>query len=603
MSAPSAWQRLEAWLERGGSLVGALLLILVGVLFWFPSLHGGIVPMDTRWLVEDNPILKPGNFAAIPTILWEFDYGIRWYLGAEYLPVRDISVLLDLTLFGTDWFWHHAGNLALYLAACVLLWRLLARALGSTGRAWVLALLFCTMPVHVENVAWLAGRKDVLGLLLSLAAVLVALRARPMLGIVGSALLTMLAIWSKNTSYVTPIWVISAVWLLDRPRWRGRWVHALVFHLLVLGLCFGISLPLGEQVGLLAPSRFDGPVELLLLQGRLLLDYSLLLLDPTRLCLYHPPPSLAPWAQGQNLLGLALLGGLAAGFVWALRRRPIAALGLLWMAAAFAPTSQIIPLQNVVAERYLLLPTVGLVLALGAALPTARAWSAALVAGALVQGAFTAQRAALWQDARLLVEDVLDKHPGEPKHVALSLSLAIEAEPERAVAICEEAVARHPDHPAVYGHYGVALLAAGEPGAALAAFDEALSLGPADRSVTKGRVVAMLRLGDTAAAVEAAEQETRTYPADADMWGALGAAALDARELETARTALDTALELAPLHGEATCNRGGVAWLEGDVELAASWWRRCLEISPADPMARGGLDAIIAGQRPPEPER
>jgi hypothetical protein len=46
-----------------------------------------------------------------------------------------------------------------------------------------------------------------------------------------------------------------------------------------------------------------------------------------------------------------------------------------------------------------------------------------------------------------------------------------------------------------------------------------------------------------------------------------------------------------------------VAWLEGDVELAASWWRRCLEISPADPMARGGLDAIIAGQRPPEPER
>ncbi len=603
MSAPAPWQRLEGWLDRGGGWAGALLLVLLGVLCWFPSLHGGIVPMDTQWLVVDNPYLKPGNLAALPTILWEFDPGIRWYLGAEYLPVRDLSVLLDLTLFGTDWFWHHVGNLALYLAACVFLWSLLRRALGSTGRAWLLALLFCTMPVHVENTAWLAGRKDVLGLLLSLAAVWVALRARPTVGIVGSALLTLLAIWSKNTSYVTPLWVLSAVWVVERGRWRGRWPLAVVLHALVLGLCFGISLPLGDQVGLLARARFDGPLELLVLQGRLSLDYALLLLDPTRLCLHHEAPVLQPWLQVENLVGVGLLALLLGAFVWAIRRRPLVALGLFWMAAAFAPTSQIIPLQNVVAERYLLLPSVGLVLALGAALPASRGWQLSLLLVALVQGAFTSQRAALWQDARLLVEDVLEKHPGEPKHVALLLSLSIQEQPAQAVELCEEAIARYPELAAVHGQCGVALLDAGEPAAALAAFEHALRIGPADRIVTRGRVVALLRQGDSAAALEAAGQATRTYPRDANMWSVLGAAALEEGEVATARVAVDTALALNPLHVDAICNSGSVAWLEGDADQAGAWWRRCLELKPEDAMAQRGLRALGRGRRPSETER
>ncbi len=577
-----------------GLLVQAVLLLLPGLLTWAPTLHGGTVPMDTQWLVVDNPLLGPGDLAVLPSILWDMSASTRWQLGAEFLPIRDLSVLLDFALFGPSWGWHHATSLALYLLGCLLAWALLRKLLGVGLRAWVAALLFCTLPVHAENVAWLAGRKDLLGLVFSIAAVLLALSARPLVGIVGSALLVLLAIWSKNTAFIVPLWIFSALWFRDRERWRGRWLWAAVVHGAVLATCFTISLALGDRVGLLAEQRFEGPTEFVVLQGRMLLDYALLLLAPWRLCLFHPPPQLHPPLQLLNLAGLAVAGVLVGGLLASWRRAPLLALGLFWFAAALIPTSQLVPLQNVIAERYLLLPSLGLVLALAAALPGRRGWSLGLLAAALFGAGFAFQRAGLWSDPVELIEDVVQTHPGDPKHEALLLQLRMEREPAQALPLAREAVAAWPDIPALQRHLGHALLQAGLPAEAVQAYRRALRGDANDMEAGKGMIAAQLATGDAAGALASARALSQRFPDQPGLWSSRGVAALHSERLDEARDSLDTALQLDADHVEATCNRAGVAWLQRDRERAEAGWQRCLELEPDHRKARRGLQALQA---------
>jgi hypothetical protein len=66
----------------------------------------------------------------------------------------------------------HVENVLLHLVSGILLWRLLAMATGNTARSWVVAALFLVHPMHVESVAWITERKDVLSTPLLLAAMI-----------------------------------------------------------------------------------------------------------------------------------------------------------------------------------------------------------------------------------------------------------------------------------------------------------------------------------------------------------------------------------------------------------------------------------------------
>ena len=138
----------------------AHLSLLVAVLAtWTASLHDGFVNFDTPWRVVDNRLLENGLLSAVRAVLWDMSFATRHTLGAEYLPVRDLSVLMDLSLWPTDYFEHHMHNLALYGALCALVLELMIVVLGQEPRAWFAAALFALHPIQTETVAWLVGRK------------------------------------------------------------------------------------------------------------------------------------------------------------------------------------------------------------------------------------------------------------------------------------------------------------------------------------------------------------------------------------------------------------------------------------------------------------
>ena len=91
---------------------------------------------------------------------------LRWAFtsteAANWFPVTRLSHMLDVQLFGMDAGWHHLTSVLLHAAAAVLLFLFLVRATGARGPSAFVAFVFALHPLHVESVAWVAERKDVL---------------------------------------------------------------------------------------------------------------------------------------------------------------------------------------------------------------------------------------------------------------------------------------------------------------------------------------------------------------------------------------------------------------------------------------------------------
>ena len=307
-----------------------LLLLLLGLFTWGPSIHTGFVAYDTHWLVVQNPLLAGGDLSVLGTIWTDMSLGVRRTLGSEFLPVRDTTVLLDFWLFETSWAAHHAMNLLWYLGACLVLHRLLLGWLERPVLAGLMAALFMVHPVHVESVAWLASRKDVVSLFFFFLAIWAwerhHLRSRRWLW--GSALLMLLACWAKNTAIVLPgVLFLLAIGRdregLRRPSWWSQWVP----YALVLMVVSAVSLQVGEQVGMFREPWAESHIGQLSLQLSLLGRYLNTMIWPSGLSALYALPS-SGWTHLGPWIGLLYLGLLIGLGTWTQYSRPLVAVGL-----------------------------------------------------------------------------------------------------------------------------------------------------------------------------------------------------------------------------------------------------------------------------------
>src|SRR5260221_9735247 len=135
--------------------ISLLLLLLTAAVYW-PLTHHEFINYDDHLYVTDNPVVQDG-------LTWE---GVRWALtsthASNWHPVTWVSHMLDGSLFFLYPGGHHLTNLLFHLANTVLLFQFLKRLSGARWRCALVAALFAWHPLHVESVAWVAERKDVL---------------------------------------------------------------------------------------------------------------------------------------------------------------------------------------------------------------------------------------------------------------------------------------------------------------------------------------------------------------------------------------------------------------------------------------------------------
>jgi len=142
-----------------GSVLLSFLLVVVTLAVYYPVHNYPFIDIDDFAYVTQNPhVLAP---LSLSTVKWAFTHTI----GLNYSPLTLLAHSLDVQMFGVDSGWHHEMNVFLHAIDAVLLFWVLKRATGFTGRSFLVAALFALHPIQVENVAWIAERKTMLSTL------------------------------------------------------------------------------------------------------------------------------------------------------------------------------------------------------------------------------------------------------------------------------------------------------------------------------------------------------------------------------------------------------------------------------------------------------
>ena len=376
-----------------------LAVALVAVVVHFGALWNQYA-LDDRLIILFNPMVQSlsGVWGAFAAPYWPANLG-----GLVYRPLPIASYAIDAQLHSAAWF--HAVNLVLHAGVAVAV-TMLARRWASATAALAAGLIFAVHPVHVEVVASIVGRADLMATLGTCLAVYAAVVSD---NLAWSAAFLVFGILSKESAAATPA-LIGLAWIVGLARPPRRRMIAYGASWVVIGVLYvllrGIVLRPYEGFPNLAP-QFAGlsPLAIRYTAVAEFVDVVRLLFFPLHLQAdYSPLERVAvttPFASS-FLLGLLCFGVWVVLFVFAWRRAwRVEAYGLGWIAIAYLPISNlIVPHGVVMAERLLYLPSVGLALALGAALgrlPRQR-FAIALIVLATAGAIRSALRVPVWRN-------------------------------------------------------------------------------------------------------------------------------------------------------------------------------------------------------------
>jgi protein O-mannosyl-transferase len=469
-----------------------------------------------------------------------------WWESALYRPLTALTMAANWTTGGGDPRVFHVTNVLLHATASVLVFLLARRLLAPAGAA-AAALLFAVHPVHVEAVANVVGRAEVLAALFAVAAVLAYLRDNALaaegdrtswrryataLGTLGC---TLLALASKESAFALPGLFLLADWVAGRARgtrlgdevrrhwllWAGTLVLSigwLAWRAEVVRDLTGTEVAAGlEDLGMGRRAMVMLPV---------VLQYVRLLFFPRKLSPDYSPDYIRP-SPTLTLLGALAIAVLLASLavaVLARRRAPVVTFAIMWVAATLFIVANIIaPTGVLLAERTLYLPSVGAVLLFGWGIEAlgGRAPRAALVtfAALFVAAAFrTVTRNPIWRDNAVFFPSLVKDAPGSYRAEWTEAMLAAERgdslESERRL---RRAIMIEPLASPVWRDLGRVLYRRGRHLQAATAYWAAWRLNPAGTLDAQRAVENYLLAGQVDTAEAKLAEAEAAVPADQDL--------------------------------------------------------------------------------------
>ncbi|MDP3910373.1 MAG: hypothetical protein Q8Q14_08265 [Gemmatimonadales bacterium] len=422
--------------------------------------------MDDRYIIVFNPLVHSldGLWRTFTMPYWPPEMG-----GKMYRPLAIATYVLDWRVGGPTWF--HAVNLLWHAAATVAV-TALARRWSGAAAALAAGMLFAVHPVHVEAVANVVGRAE----LMAAAFTCLAVYAGVVRQSVGWSVLAMTGgMLSKENAAVAPA-LIAWAWALGLARPTRPKLLAFVASWVVLGAAYAAA-----RGVILAPyARYENVAPVFVGAGQAavrltgvaaLADVARLVVFPLTLRADYSPAErtiVASLVEPRFVVGLACFAVWTALLIFAWRRgRRIEAFGLGWIGIAFLPVANILfPVGVVIAERTLYLPSVGLVLALGAWLGSlnARAYGALLAGVVIAGGVRSAVRVPVWRSDVAVTLSILEDSPRSYAGPARTGALLLASgEPEKALAALQVAIGIFDRGHSTYVAGAAAAFASGHP--------------------------------------------------------------------------------------------------------------------------------------------
>jgi protein O-mannosyl-transferase len=627
-----------------------VLLALATLAALWPVVNCGFLNYDDPSYFWDNDHVLGGLTAS--NLVWAF----RSFEASNWHPLTWLSHMLDFELFGKSPGGPHFVNLALHVVNTVLLFLLLRRMTAAHRRSAIVAALFALHPLHVESVAWIAERKDVL-----------------------SALFFMLTLWAyayyakaeggrqkAEAGIQNPEVRALESASENTPRVSRLTFHALLFYALsllffafglmakpmlvtlpfvlllldywplrrferaagkrsrsaIVGLClekapFLLLSAASSVVTMAAQQTAITPIAVLPLAARIanaLVSCARYLgktVWPVGLALPYPHPG--AWPLAEVLLAGGLVGALCLGAVLAARRLPFLVTGWFWFLGMLVPVIGVVQvgLQSM-ADRYTYLPLIGLfiILAWGGAELVARwrlpagAVGTAAVAGLVACGLLARHQAGYWRSGERLFGHALAVT--SDNYIALNLigiSMEKEKRLDEAIECYRESVRMKPTHADAQFNLGNALVARGQYGEAIAAFEATLRLVPWYYETRNNLANTLLRLGRSDEAIAQYQQALEHAPDSSRIHENLAAVMATHGKLDEAVRHYRQALALRPDNAGTHYALGLARALQGEWNQAIGEYTETLRLAPGNAEAQYNLGYALRVQKRPNEAR
>ena len=609
--------------------VCVILVIVTLAVFWQVRDHA-FINLDDDLYITENPHVLAG--ITFENLKWALTTGHA----SNWHPLTWLSHMLDVELFGLKAGRHHLMNVFFHIVNTLLLFLILHRMTRALWQSAFVATLFALHPLHVESVAWVAERKDVLSTLfwmltlgaygyyvkrpgyrrylLVLVCFLLGLMSKPMLVTIPFVLL-LLDFWplgrlqpakhagpdSRNATRAEDparkkrkAANSSAVKAVDREEWTVYPLRWTVIRPLFLEKVPLLALAaLSSVITLINQQRVMASLKVLSVDARIAnalvsyVKYIGKMIWPLDLAVFYPNPYVQPW---WSVLGAVLiLSAATVLFIWKSKRRPYLSVGWLWYLGTLVPVIGLVQVgTQAMADRYSYVSLIGIFIMIAWGVPDSlKNWGHRKTVLAVLSGiailacaAVTWAQVQLWRDSITLFSHTLKVTTDNYLiHNNMGVALSDQGKNEDAFVHYRAALLINPKHIEAWKNLGIYYEESGRSAKAIEAYEQAQRLNPNDAKIWNRLGRAYGKSGQNAKAIETLRQALRIDPAYDDAWNNLGNVYMGNGETAKAIEAFQQALRINPKYAEAW-NNLGVAYKEsGQSVKAIEAFRQSLRIS------------------------
>jgi tetratricopeptide (TPR) repeat protein len=600
--------------------ISSCILLALGILVVFlPVMHFDFLSLDDSVYVYDNPHVQGG--LGKEGVLWAFsalEAGF-WH------PLTWMSLMLDYTWYGLNAGGYHWTNVLLHLACTLLLFLVLNGMTGAVFRSGLVAALFALHPLHVESVAWVAQRKDVLsGLfwmlamgsyvwyarrpgwdryLLVLVFLILGLMAKPMLVTLPFVFL-LLDYWPLKRLQDRR----SAGVLETLPTPTSSTVRLIVEKapLVAIAAVFSVIALMAEDRAGALPSlaRFSMEARF----SNAVVSYGVYLwktIWPFDLAVFYPHPGAWPlsWVLGSGIFLLA-----ASVFVVYEREQfPYLAVGWFWYLGVLLPVSGLIQVgSHGMADRYTYLPLIGIFLiivwgiadlAAGLKIRASVVVAAACVLMVLLMGV-ARQQVMVWKDSKTLYEHALEATKKNYfVHGSLGTYFLGKGLDDTAIRHFLRAIAIKPNYEPAYYGMAVILEHRGDYEKAVHYYQQAIAISP-DATASQYRLADLLvRMGKLPEAYNLYQSILKHGTGDPVIFNEMGLCLARMNRNREAEIALQEAVRMNPHHAGYRNNLALVLDRQCKIQAAVQQLQEAVRIEPYYAAAHYHLAEIFLRER------
>jgi len=555
-------------------------IIFIATLFSFSHvIKHDFVSFDDPIYVTQNGNVRTGLSAT--NIAWAFTtyHAFNWH------PLTWISHQLDVSIFGVEAGRLAAMNVLFHALSSVLLFFLMRRMTGRTFPSAAIAAFFALHPAHVESVAWISERKDVLSTLLFLATMWFYVEERYLVTIGVFAL----ALLAKPMAVTLPFVLLLLDWW---PLERGVRIKeklplfAMVIPAIILTLRaqskgIAVGIPLAERLGNAIQSY---------------VSYLITLAWPAKLAIIYPMRAPSPALTFGALL---VLLAITAAAIYFARRAPYVIVGWLWYLGTLVPVIGIVQVgRQAMADRYTYIPSIGIFIAVVFLIDRLRVQRNALIAATAVIVAIfailTFRQTLTWQNSETLYRHAIEVTTNNDiAHTLLGEVYNGVHDTAAAEREFNAAIEINPNNEETLLDFGRLKLATGNTKDAIPLLERALK----SRDDVATRAALERARGNFDAALAAYQQAVRERPELADRHNDYAAMLASTGRDDEAIRHYNEALRIDPGQYDAHMNLGAILSRRNDNHQAIEQFKAAAEDLPSSPEPHVYLALVYASEK------